>query len=112
MPVKANASSSRAISPPCSTATDVEIVDAAPPAGLELIDGSLRASFERIEQGSSVKHVYVLKAVQGSLPHYFEPAKVVYKAETASSEQVIAHICCSSCFENSYFLFQSKAVQA
>ena len=76
------------VSMSCSTATDVEIVDDAPPAGLDLIEGSTKASFERIEQGSSVKHVYVLKAVKGSTPYYFEPAKVTYKAEAASSEQV------------------------
>lgn len=74
-----------------STASSVEIVDTLPPAGMELVDGSITASFERIEPGSSVKHTYVLKAVTGSTPYYFEAAKVTYKAEAASSDEQVSY---------------------
>jgi hypothetical protein len=66
----------------------VKLVDAALPAGFELLEGSGKAAFAKIDVGSKVTHSYVLKVTTAQDIQALEPAKVTYVVDADGEKQV------------------------
>jgi hypothetical protein len=62
------------------------ITDAELPEGLQLVDGSMTATFDKINPGSSKKISYIVVATKGDTPMMLANAQVSYKAEADASE--------------------------
>jgi hypothetical protein len=76
--------------PARSAASAVELVDAKLPEGFELLEGTTKASFAKVDVASKAEHSYTVKVTTAEGLQSFEPAAVSYKADADGEAQVRA----------------------
>jgi uncharacterized repeat protein (TIGR01451 family) len=74
-----------------SSALGVSITDAKLPEGLQLVEGELSATFNKIDDKSMVTHSYVVVPTSAVGEVYLNPATVEYKAESDAEDKQVGY---------------------